>query len=235
MNKIFALIAIAILSTMSLADNIEKLVRGKPIVQDWTETETISCSVWKPNPSHYTIGTTFQQKSNCLVTEERYTQEVFVGAVSHEIKEKGPKTTETITVKKTKTRNEVGTFNPDYQLMVGTYYKEGKRYFGYINRDVRKAYKISDEDDSGVESEGSLSKTDYKGYEVSALFQNDTNFILVYDKKAKDDIKPTIRINDTICKSTEQYLNNGAWDIFYFKDCVDLSTSEKSIINLTIN
>lgn len=235
MNKILALIAISILSTMSLADNVEKLVRGKPIVQDWTETETISCTDWKPSPAHYTIGTNFQQKSKCQVKEERYTQEVLVGIVSHEIKEKGQKTTESITVEKTKTRNAVGTFNPEYQLTVGTYYKEGKRYFGYINRDVRKAYKIADEDDSAVESEGSLSKTDYKGYEISALFQNDTNFILVYDKKGKDDIQPTIRINDTICKSTEQYLNNGAWDIFYFKDCIDLSTSEKSIINLTIN
>ena len=235
MNKLLALTAISLLSTVSLADNVEKLVRGTPIVQDWVETETISCSEWKPNPSHYTVGTTFQQKSHCLVTEERYTQEVLVGAVSHEIKEKGQKTTESITVKKTKTREATGTFDPEYQLTVGTYYKEGKRYFGYINRDVRKAYKIADEDDSAIESEGLLSKTDYKGYEISALFQNDTNFILLYDKKAKDDIQPTIRINDTICKSTEQYLNNGAWDIFYFKDCIDLSTSEKSVIKLTIN
>lgn len=235
MNKILALIAIALLSTMSLADNIEKLVRGKPIVQDWTEAETLSCSDWTPSPSHYSIGTTFQQKSNCLVKEERYTQEVLVGAVSQEIKEKGPKTVESITVKKTKTRNEVGTFTPEYQLTVGTYYKEGKRYFGYINREVRKAYKIADEDESAVENEGSLSKTDYKGYEIAALFQNDTNFILVYDKKAKDDITPVIKINDTICNSTEQYLNNGEWDIFYFKDCINLSTDEKSVINLTIN
>lgn len=235
MNKILALIAIALLSTISLADNIEKLIPGKPIVKDWTETETLSCSDWEPNPSHYTSGTTFQQKSNCLVTEERYTQAVFVGVVSHEVKEKGQKVTESITVKKSKTRDEVGTYNPEFQLTVGTYYKEGKRYFGYINRDVRKAYKIADEDESAIESEGSLNKTEYKGYEISALFQNDTNFILVYDKKANDDIQPTIRINGNLCTSTEQYHNNGGWDIFYYKDCIDLSTSEKSVINLTIN
>lgn len=235
MNKLLPLIAIALMSSMTLADNIEKLIPGKPIVQDWTETETISCSDWVPSPLHYTAGTTFKQKSNCLVTEERYTQPVLVGAISHEIKEKGQKTTESITVKKTKTRDEVGTYNPEFQLTVGTYYKEGKRYFGYINRDVRKAYKIADEDDSAIENEGSLNKKDYKGYEIAALFQNDTNFILVYDKKASDDIQPTIRINGNLCNSTEQYLNNGEWDIFYFKDCIDLSTSEKSIINLTIN
>jgi len=235
MNKLFAFIAIYLLTTTAVAENSEKLVRGKPIVQDWTETETISCSPWSPNPSHYAIGTTFQQKSKCLVREERYTQDVMIGAISQEVKEKGEKTVESITVQKTKTRNENGTFNSEYELTVGTYYKEGKRYFGYINRDVRRAYKIADEDESAVESEGSLNKTDYKGYEIAALFQNDTNFILVYDKKAKDDINPVIRINDTVCNSTEQYLNNGAWDIFYFKDCVNLSTDEKSVIKLNIN
>lgn len=235
MNKSLIFIAISLLSSMAFADNIERLVPGKPIVQDWTELETISCSDWTPSPSHYTIDTQFQQKADCLVKQERYTQDVMVGAVSHEVKEKGEKMADIITVPKVKTQNAVGTYNPSFELTVGTYYKEGKRYFGYINKEVKKAYKIKDEDETSTESEGFLNKVDYKGYDIAALFQNDTNFILVYDKSAPDDFLPVIKVNNTVCNSTEQYLNNGEWDIFYFKECIDMSTAEKSVINLTIN
>lgn len=216
-------------SSYSLAENIEKLIPGKPIIQDWTEIETISCDDWQPTPNRYIIGTKFQQTTECLVRQERYTQPVWIGAITGEVKEMGEKVSEILTITKTKNREETGTSNPEYTLNVGIYQKEGKRYFGYLNESVQKAYNIK------PENEGSLNNLDFKGFKIGALFQNENDFILLYDKEADDNIIPTLYVYDTVCKSTSHYLNNGDWDIFYFHDCIDLTATTSNIISLKLN
>ncbi|WOF81887.1 hypothetical protein P5704_024115 (plasmid) [Pseudomonas sp. FeN3W] len=200
-----------------IAKQAGKWIASEPLVSDWIRAEEpLYCAQGVPSSDQYDEGVLFEQTTSCEFELQRTVTPQQTNTLTHEVRVAGEASIEKMLTTENVKRSATGTYTGvNISLRIGSYYKSGRTYWGFMTPDFRSLYSIF------VTAEGVPSENLYRGNEIKGIyFANDgTNAFVVAYKADENKITPIVVVDGQQCTLKAAYFNDVNHHGFHYTGC----------------
>ncbi len=175
----------------------ETWIENQPVIGIWVDTgDLYSCSNWSESEDNYSTGVQFNKTRDCKQDQSRTTTYTETSNKGNTRESRSP-LIETHTIDKNIELSSLGT-RFTHTMVVGFYNGNTTNYGGYFSEN----YKSQHFGDKSVVTDGSMTPSQYKGYDIDHLveYQGDGITLRLLPAHATSSLSPVITIDGVRCQ-----------------------------------